>query len=145
MGAQENLALVKRLYSEFLSGNDLDSADQFYASNFKLLDPAVPSCTNLNAVKQLEKTYNIAFPNKTLKIDDIWAMEGDRVLVRWTCQATQKGVLQDIPASNKNVKFSGLSLYRISNDKITEIVQFWDRLGLLEQIGAIQTLQALHR
>lgn len=143
--SQQNIELVKKLFTELYSKNNLSIIDQMFSPNVKLNDPAVPHFQGgTAALRELENNYKNAFPNRNCKIDEIFAVE-DRVVVRWTCQGTQKGELHDIAPTGKNIKVMGISIYHISNGKITEISQSWDRLSLLEQLGVIEPSLALHR
>ncbi len=140
---QPMINLVKKLFTEVFTKGNISVSDELVDTNVKLHDPATRNGHGLASFKDTENTYKRAFPTKKLTIEDIFAA-GDKVIVRWTCQATQSGPLQDISASNKKINISGISVYRISNNKIVEIWQSWDRLGLLEQIGEIQPALALH-
>lgn len=141
---QHNITQIKKLFDEGFSKGNFAIYDEVMATNVKYIDPAMPTHRDgLQAVKEAERIYQRAFPNKKVKIDDIFAAE-DRVVVMWTCHATQKGDLQGIPATNRDIKVSGISIYRFANGKITEIRQIYDRLALLEQIGEIQPAVALH-
>lgn len=145
MAIQDNITLTRRLFDELFTKNNLKAADEVIATNVKLLDPAAPNFKGgLNEFKERESVFIKAFPNKTAKIDDIFGTE-DRVVFRWTCTGVHKGDLQGIAPTNKNFKISGISIYRFNNGKITEIIQMWDRLGLLEQIGEVEPTLALHR
>lgn len=140
-----NITLVKKLFEEVYNKNNFSALDELMENSVKLTDPAAPHVgSGLRAIKELEKKYATAFPNKKVKIDDIFSTE-DKVVVRWTCTGVQKGELQDIPPSNQSIKISGISIFKITNGKISEIFQQWDRLALLEQIGEVQTtVAALH-
>lgn len=141
---QQNLTQTKRLFEEVFNKYNLAAMDEIVANNVKYIDPAMPTHRDgLQAFKEAERIYIRAFPNKKLKIDEIFAAD-DRVVVQWTCQATQKGDLQGIPATNRDIKISGISIYKFANGKIIEVRQIWDRLALLEQIGEIQPAAALH-
>lgn len=145
MAAQDNIMLTRRLFDELFTKGNLKVADELVATNVKMLDPAAPNFKGgLNEFKERETMYLKAFPNKVMKIDDIFSSE-DRVVVRWTATGVHKGDLQGIAPSNKNVKVAGISIYRFNNGKIIEISQMWDRLGLLEQIGEVEPALALHR
>jgi steroid delta-isomerase-like uncharacterized protein len=145
MTAQQNISLVRKLFDEIYTKNNITLADQIFSENVKLNDPAAPNFKKgLMGLKEREAMYKTAFPDKKLTIDDIVGTE-DSVCVRWTFQGTHKGDLQGIPATGKSIKIVGISLYRISNGKISEINQVWDRLSLLEQIGEIEPALALHR
>lgn len=147
MDTQQNIKLVNRFFDEVLMKGNLELIDQLFASDVQLHDPAAPNFKGgLAAFREKEVMYKKAFPNRNIKINDIHVLDENRVVVQWTCQGTHKGELQDIPATNKNFKITGISIYTIKNNKISEINQNWDRLGLLEQLGAIeQHAMALHR
>ena len=56
-------------------------------------------------------------------------------VIRWYLQGTQKGDIVDLPATEKQVKVSGLTIYSFSNGKITGHWQVVDRLGFMQQVG----------
>jgi steroid delta-isomerase-like uncharacterized protein len=144
-GSGQFITLVKRLFDEVFSKGNLKVADEIVAENVKVNDPASSHFRGgLSEFKQIEAKYDKAFPHKTCKIDDIFAID-DKVVVRWTAQGTHKGDFQGVSPTNSNFKISGISIYRFSNGKIVEIYQEWDRLGLLEQIGEVQPVAALHQ
>ena len=145
MNNQQNINLTKKLFDDVYTKGNLKVLDDLVASNVKLVDPAAPNFKGgLNELKERETVYVKAFPHKTFKLDEIFGND-DRVIVRWTMTGAHKGELQGIPPSNENVKISGISIYKYTNGKIVEIVQQWDRLGLLEQIGEVEPAVALHR
>ncbi len=144
MPAQQNVNLVRKLFDEVYNKENLNLCDEIFAQNIQCHDPAIHNGkSGVQTIKQMENMYNKAFPGKKIKIDDVFATD-DQVAVRWTCTGTQKGELQGISPTNKNCKITGISIFRISNGKISEMWQNWDRLGLLEQIGEIQPAHALH-
>lgn len=138
---QENINLVRKLF-DFFNKNDINNLSGFdtvLSADVQLHDTAMKNAkSNLQAYKQAEKGYIEAFPNKVSKIDNVFAME-DQVVVRWTVTGTNKGQYQGNAPTNNDFKISGISIYRIANNKITEIWQVWDRYGLLEQLGIIQS------
>jgi steroid delta-isomerase-like uncharacterized protein len=139
MTNQANLSLLRKLFDEVYTKGNLSLLDQLLTSDVKLFDPATPNLKGgLSSLKELETMYRTAFPNKTLRIDDIQALD-NLVLVRWTLNGTHKGLLNDLPATGKSFKLSGLSYYVLKNGKIAEIYSQWDRLGLLEQLGLVES------
>lgn len=144
MNNQEHINLVKRFFEELYNKGNLSAIDEFVASSLTVHDQALPNHREgLKEYKETQNHYKKAFPNRKTKIEDIFASD-DKVAVRWSLQATHKGDLKDISATNRDIKITGLSYYTLKNGKITEIHQQWDRLGLLEQIGEIQPAIALH-
>lgn len=140
---QQNLGLIRRFFDEVCNKGNIAALDELAAGNVHLNDPAAHRKEGLHAYKELETLYCKAFPNKKVTIDDLISSE-DKVIVRWTCKGVHAGDLQDIPATNRSFQISGISIYRITNNKIAEVWQTWDRLGLLEQIGEVQPAHALH-
>lgn len=60
--------------------------------------------------------------------------EGDKLCVRWSCQAKHTGHgLRNSP-TGKAVSTTGISIIRIAGGKIVEGWQNWDMLGLMQQI-----------
>lgn len=144
MSVQENTTLVHKFFDYLNQNNpnDLKSFETILASNIQIHDPALSHPkTGIEYLKQLEIGYIKAFPNKKVVIDDIFA-SNDRVAVYWTVSGTHKGEFQGLAPGNRDFKISGISLYRISNGKITEITQNWDLHGLLQQIGKTQYAHA---
>lgn len=75
-------------------------------------------------------------------IDDMIA-EGDRVMVRWTFNGTHQGEYLGHPPTNKPVKFSGIYIFRIANQRIAEVWNLWDQLGELQQLGILPELEQI--
>lgn len=144
MDQQQNIKITRKLYDEVFTKGQVNVLDEVLAPNVKLHDPAQPHFKDsIASFKQVETTYTKAFPNKKVKIEDIFAVD-DKVVVRWTCQGVHRGELQGIAPTNKNFTITGISIYRFTGGKISEAWQSWDRLGLLEQIGEVQPALALH-
>jgi steroid delta-isomerase-like uncharacterized protein len=134
---KENIKLVQKFY-DCLNKNDLHQLHAFDAmvsQNVQFHDPSMPNATSgLQSLKQSETNYVTAFPNKSIKLDTIFGAE-DRVVVRWTVNATHKGQFQGIAPTNKPIKLSGITIYRIADNKICEIWRSWDLFNLYEQLG----------
>ena len=76
------------------------------------------------------------FPDFIKTVDDMMA-EGDKVVVRYTVQATHKGTFAGISATGKHASIKGSDIYKIEGKKILEWWEFNDMLGAMTQIGAI--------
>lgn len=68
------------------------------------------------------------------KIEEIIESD-DKVIVRHTTTAIHVGDFMGIPATNKKINFQGISIYKISDGRITDEWYIWDRLGLYHQLG----------
>jgi steroid delta-isomerase-like uncharacterized protein len=79
-----------------------------------------------------------AFPDFRIEPDAVVA-EDDRVAVSWGFTGTQKGEFMGIPATGRAVRMSSMNLLRIADGKIVDNRPQVDMLGLLQQLGVIQT------
>jgi len=139
MSEKKNLAAVRRLFDEVLSGGDLSVLDSLIASNLKLYDPSAKNFAGgLEGFKKREEMYDYAFPSKTVEIDEIFS-SGDTVSVRWTVTGTHDRDLTGIPATGNDITVTGTSIFLLKGGKITEIWQNWDELGMLAQLGVYST------
>jgi len=83
----------------------------------------------------LRKIYN----NASFRIEDQIA-EGDRVVVRWTLNATHTGDYLGRKATGKNIAVTGTNTFRVADGKIAEVWVNADDLGELKQLG-VTTIQ----
>ena len=76
------------------------------------------------------------FPDFIKTVNDMVA-EGDKVVVRYTVQATHKGTFAGIPATGKRVTLKGSDIFKIEGRKIVEWWEYPDILGALLQVVTI--------
>jgi len=81
-----------------------------------------------------------AFPDFQFTIEDMIA-EGDKVVVRMTFSGTHKGEFAGISPTNKRVTYTHIRILRIVGGKFVEDWGFSDRLGALQQLGAIPPIR----
>ena len=77
-----------------------------------------------------------AFPDVHYTLDDVVA-EGDRVAVRWHWTGTHRAAFRGFPATGKTITNTGAGIFQFQGGKIVTAVLETDRLGFLEQIGAV--------
>lgn len=66
-------------------------------------------------------------------------IDGDKVACRINITGTHNGEFQGIPATNKSIAISAITIFRIENDRLSEHWVSVDMMGLMIQIGAIPT------
>src|SRR5689334_295846 len=66
------------------------------------------------------RIFRTAFPDAHFTIDDLVA-EGQKVVVRWTMQATQQGHFFGIAPTNKPCTLTGIDIYRLASGQIREV------------------------
>jgi steroid delta-isomerase-like uncharacterized protein len=63
--------------------------------------------------------------------------EGDTVVVRYTTRGTHSGEYHDAEPTGHTVEWTGIAMYEVEDDRIAEVWLEEDRLGLLEQLEAV--------
>jgi len=74
-----------------------------------------------------------AFPDLHYTVEDRLS-EGDKVVSRWTATATHTGDFFGLPATNKNVKMIGMTIFEVKDGKIAQLWDVWDQAGLMKQL-----------
>jgi steroid delta-isomerase-like uncharacterized protein len=135
--SEENKAIVRRVWEEFFIRGNLDKAGEFFAPDYVNHDPAAPEDRHgPEELRQFLSMYHNAFPNMQFTIEDMVA-GGDEVVVRWTVRGTHQGELMGIPPTDNRVTVAGMSMERVSGDKIVETWDNYDALSMIQQLGVI--------
>lgn len=59
---------------------------------------------------------------------------GDIVAVGWTASGTSTGGFMRLPPTGEMVEFTGVSMYRVEGDRIAEIWDTRNALGIMQQL-----------
>ena len=135
--SEANKAIV-RLYREIHNTNQLERLSEVLSQDFipHTFMPGLP-WNGLESAKLVHSLGVASFPDMKVTTEDLIA-EGDRVVERWTQTQTHTGEpFMGIPASNKPIVMTGMSIYRIANGKIVEHWGNMDFFGMMAQMGAI--------
>ncbi len=87
-------------------------------------------------LKQYTSMTLAAFADLHVTVEDEIA-EGDKVVTRYSARGTHKGEIMGIPPTGKQVAWTGIVITRIAGGKIIEAWANIDRLGVMQQLGAI--------
>jgi steroid delta-isomerase-like uncharacterized protein len=140
MSTETNKALVRRWIEDGWNAGQLALIDELYTPNVVQHDPGSPvPVTSSAALKGYVGAFLTAFPDLHFTIDDLMA-ETDKVLWRFTSQATHTGPLMNIPPTGKRAIVTGMVLFRVESDKIAEVWVNVDTLGMLQAIGVIPAM-----
>ncbi len=132
---EEGENLVRRMYEEAWNEGKLEVIDELCAPDYIGVGPYGGE-HGPNSVKLGVANRRSAFPDIHVTIEDIISSE-DKVVARLTFRGTHKGEFQGIQPTNKEVKWSGIWIYRVANGKFIERWHNYDLLGLMRQLGAI--------
>jgi len=140
MSTDTNKALVRRWIEEGWNAHNLALIDAIYTHDVVQHDPRSPlPVTSSEALKQYVGGLLTAFPDIHFAIDDLLA-DGDRVVWRFTAQATNTGPLMDIPPSGERATVTGIVIFRVAGARIAEVWVNYDTLGMLQSIGVIPAM-----
>jgi steroid delta-isomerase-like uncharacterized protein len=136
MSVEDNISLMRRWFQEVWNEGRVqtiyDLLDE-HISGWGQDQPGV----EIKKPADFEALYNRihgAFPNQKMTVEDAFGT-GDKVAVRWSSVMTHTGDHLGIPATNKEVRITGITIARIVNGKIVEGWDNWDQLALAQQIS----------
>jgi steroid delta-isomerase-like uncharacterized protein len=135
VSVEENKEVVRR-WLEAWNTKDLNAAEVLLAPDYVRHDANIPDIVGPQAQLQFIAVVLAAFPDVHFTMEQLVAEENlvvSRLIVRGTHQAEFMGV----PASDRQVNFQSVEIYRLSDAKIAEQWVVMDVLGLLQQLGAI--------
>jgi len=138
MPEQENKALVRRYFEEVRNLRHSGIVSEIFAPDVIVhVDTPAGSeaIRGVSAIRQTLTAYLRAFPDLRFTIEDQLA-DGERVATRWQARGTHQGELMGVAATGKSIAFGGIDVYRVVDGKIAEVWTSYDRLVVLQQIGA---------
>ncbi len=134
MSTEENKALVRRFFDEFVNQRNLTVADEVVGADF-VVDPEGPSVRGPEGMKQVLQWLYGVFPDVRYTLEDLIA-EGDKVAVRLRGTGTQRGEYKGVAATGRPVTYTEMMIFRIADGRIAEWWVVVDSLGVLRQVSA---------
>jgi|ERR687891_7323 steroid delta-isomerase-like uncharacterized protein len=138
MSAEENKTLIRRYFEaidkECAAGN-ADIVDDFLAPDFVEHNPFPGMPPTREGWKQAFKEFVKGAPGYHV-IEDLVA-EADKVVGRITAYGKHDGELFGIPATGKDIRVTGIAIWRIRDGRIVEHWHETDQMGLMQQLGVV--------
>ena len=142
----DNKALVGRWFTDFWGENcDLQVVDALAAPDMLLQYSLHEPRRGHADIKAFMTGFREAFPNLAFTGAADLIAEGDHVVGRWIGGGTHTGpafsdfLIGSLPASTgKKMRFTGTTVLRIVNGKITEEIGLDDGVTALQQLGLIR-------
>ena len=135
-----NKALVRALYEDCINNRKLDQLDTIIAPNFV----GTRGEQGVAEFRTIIEAVLTGFPGVRFEIHDLFG-EGDKVAARWTYRASHQGHFAGLAPSAVEVTQEGNVIYQIRNGRIVRAWLQADRLGVLQQIGAVPRSFAANR
>lgn len=142
MSVEDTISLMRRWYREVWREGKNETIHELIAPGARLRGQNGPNeeIRGPEGFQAFAERIRKAFLETEVTIEDIFAAD-DKVAIRWVATGTHKGDGFGAPSGN-HILVSGMTIARIANGKIVEGWDNWDRLGMLEQIGAYKTPEA---
>jgi predicted ester cyclase len=119
MSARKNKVLVCRFLNEAYNKGNLTIGHDLLADNCVFHQPG-PEIEGVQGWKGFATGFLNAFPDDLeITIEDTVA-KGKKVAVRWTARGTQAGPLRGIDPTNRQMRWTGMAIYYLSNGRIKQ-------------------------
>jgi predicted ester cyclase len=140
MTTKANKAIVRRFFEDAWNRNQVSDLEEYIAADRIHHFGARVAKEGPDALRAAIRNWRGAMPDYRCFIEDMIA-EGDRVVTLLRFTGTQTGTfevaLRTLPPSNAKLDEAEILIMRIADGKIVESWATWDRLSVLEQLGAI--------
>ena len=145
MSVEENKAIVGRWFTEFW-GNDFNPAviDELAAPDIRFEYSLHAPLRGRDAVREFATAFRAAFPDLGFEGTADLIAEGDYVVGQWVGGGTQTGdAFDDLPigslpaGTGKAMRFTGVTVLKVENGRITEELGLDDGVTALRQLGLI--------
>ncbi len=134
MSAEQNKAMLRRVFEEGMNAQRLDVFDEIIAPDFAAQSPG--SSRGPDVFKQIVTMYVTAFPDLNITIEEMIA-DGDMVASRGIIRGTHQDEFMGVPATGNSVSMEFIDMWRVSEDKFIENWAQLDMLSMMQQLGAV--------
>ena len=121
----KNKEIVRALFEQYINEGRLADFKDLVATDY------------LQEYTNTIQSVRSGFPDLRFEVKELIA-EDDNVVVRWQWTGTHQGVFKGHPATGKKAVTDGMSIYRMKNGKLVEVVAIVDRLMPLQAIGVVK-------
>lgn len=135
MSVESNIASVRRLLEEAFSEGNYEVIDEIVAPELVEHQNGAQG-TGPEATRRVASGLRESFPDLQLEIEDI-AGADETVWVRARGHGTDTGGVAGRPPSGAHVEVDVIDVVRFRDGKMVEHWGVADRLGMLQQVGAV--------
>jgi steroid delta-isomerase-like uncharacterized protein len=125
----KNLESVRAFFERVLNAGDVASLESF--SHRDVLVPQ--SAPGIESFRRLLVEMRNAFANPEYKVMDT-VCEGEKVVVRFSANATHAGRYMGLPASGRALRLWGVMIFRFEAGAIAEFWSLFDSQAILKQL-----------
>lgn len=134
---EKNKDIVRANFEDFFIPHNFAAVEKYNTAD--IIIHYADGDKNLEEETRQLQTFFTAFPDLHLTIHDLVA-EGNKVAMVWTINGTHKSEFMGIRATGRRIESKGIDVYRMADGKIAEIWTSAEILGLMQQLGAIPSM-----
>lgn len=128
---------VKEIAKQYSEGiwdkKDLSSIEKFLDQHV-LIHSLLGKFYGHDAMREVVVAWQKAFPDLQVNNNTI-IEENDIAVIHWEANGTHLGEFKGIQPSGKKISYSGVTIYRILNEKIIEYWAYLDMHHLMKQLS----------
>lgn len=130
---ETNKIVVRRFFDEVYNQGHEEVIDELVTDDYRDYGHPTPG-EGSEGAKQDLRGLRSAFSDIVFTVTALLA-DGDRVAAYWTGSMKNTGSFFGNPATGKHVTYSGISLYRLRNGRISETRNVQDLASIQQQLG----------
>lgn len=136
MSAEQLKAAAQNFIEKGLNQKDLSAFEAYFSPELTdhALPPGLPS--GLEGRKMFGSALVAAFPDLHVEVEDL-VTDGGKVVTRYSVHGTHKGELMGIPPTGRQVSIGGIAIDRFENGRSIEHWEYYDQMGMMQQLGVI--------
>lgn len=131
--------IVRRWFEDLFNRGELSVADEILAADVDYHGPpslSPQTVTGPDDIKEYVEVYATAFPDLRYTVDAVSEAD-DAVYVRWSATGTHESDLFGIEPTGEVFTISGINVFHVEADRITEIHSAWDTLEMVQELGVV--------
>ena len=129
--------ILTQFIREVWSEGNVEASDKYIAPKYTIHhDPGDPwdhKELDLPGYKQRVRLSRAPFPDQRFEIQGLFA-DGNAVVVTWFWTGMHKGDIPGFPASGRQIRMSGATVYYFDGSRLTGHWQITDCLGVYQQL-----------
>ena len=131
-------SIARRVPEEIATGKNFDLVEEVYAEDCVEHGPFGQDIEGRDAVREQLETFVDAFPDFEATVDDV-VTEGDTVAMRVTLSGTHEGSFMGIEPTGESFRVQNMVFTRVEDGRIVERWLQPDTLGVLAQLGVVDS------
>jgi steroid delta-isomerase-like uncharacterized protein len=135
----ETTALAERFVDAAWNRHDFATLDELAAPDFSVYYPLFPApVKGASDFKKLLAEFRAGMPDLAFAFRHLATQDGTAIF-RWDGSGTHTGELLGIPATGREVRWSGISVVEVAGGKVVKEWGEEDALSALRQLGVVPT------